>query len=309
MKRRLKKKPIIILVTLLVIFITAIIITLNYINYINSDKYKLLEAGYTEEDIVLINKKIKNIDDFLNIKYDKKTIKFIDKKYFNESNLTKYLKYYNENDYNEEEVIAIINTGNDKQIYEESKKTDINKNELMLVNKYNYLEKDYEPKGGLTKISSMYAYGDNEVATEIYDILKDMFKAANKDGIKLIVNSAYRDYETQVATYNYYEHNFGKQYAIDYVAKPGFSEHQTGYVLDIFTPGETSRTFYLSDGSKWLENNAYKYGFILRYPEGKEYLTGYNYESWHYRYVGIEAAKIIKEENLTYEEYYTYYIK
>ena len=68
-------------------------------------------------------------------------------------------------------------------------------------------------------------------------------------------------------------------------------------------------TFENSDGFKWMQENAYKYGFILRYPKDKEYITGYIYEPWHYRYVGISAATTIKNEGLTFEEYYEYYVK
>ena len=80
------------------------------------------------------------------------------------------------------------------------------------------------------------------------------------------------------------------------------------------TPSFTSisdlrNNFEESDAFKWLQDNAYKYGFILRYPKDLEYLTGYNYESWHYRYVGIEAATYIHENNITYDEYYAYFIE
>ena len=308
MKRRVKKKPIIIICIFIILLIGSIVLY-NYINYINSNEYKLLEKGYTENEVNLITKNIKNIDKIIDMKYDNDIIKFMDKKYFIEDNLDKYLSFDKNTDYEIDEIIAFINIGNDKKEYEDSVKANLSLNELMLVNKYNYLDKDYKPEGGLTLINSTYAYGKNEVATNIYDYLKDMFKAASNDGIKLIVNSGYRSYESQESTYSYYENNLGSDYATKYVARPGFSEHQTGYVLDIFSPGETTKTFHLSDAYKWLVDNSYKYGFILRYPEDKKFLTGYEYESWHYRFVGIDAAKKIKNENITYEEYYTYYLK
>ena len=92
-------------------------------------------------------------------------------------------------------------------------------------------------------------------------------------------------------------------------ALPGYSEHQTGLAFDVMTSTSTTETFENTKEYEWLKNNAYKYGFILRYPKDKEDITGYAYESWHYRYVGKEIAKKIKEENITYDEYYAYYIE
>ena len=94
---------------------------------------------------------------------------------------------------------------------------------------------------------------------------------------------------------------------MDYRA--GYSEHQTGLALDIVTYGASMDTFENTDEFKWLSDNAYKYGFILRYPKGKEKLTGYSYESWHYRYVGKDVAKKIHDLDITYDEYYAYYIE
>ena len=93
----------------------------------------------------------------------------------------------------------------------------------------------------------------------------------------------------------------------DYASRPGFSEHQTGLALDIVTDNIIGNEFENTDEFKWLQENAHLYGFILRYPKDKEYITGYNYESWHYRYVGKELATKIKESGLTYDEYYAYY--
>ena len=79
--------------------------------------------------------------------------------------------------------------------------------------------------------------------------------------------------------------------------------------LDVGTSKTTLGTFENTKEFTWIKNNAHKYGFILRYPKDKEYITGYNYEPWHYRYVGIDAAKVIYENNLTFEEYYSYYVE
>ena len=119
----------------------------------------------------------------------------------------------------------------------------------------------------------------------------------------------YRSYEYQVNLYNKYVENDGIKEADTYSARPGYSEHQTGLCVDVYD-GEIDYTnFEKSDSYNWMQENAYKYGFILRFPKGKENLTGYQYESWHYRYVGKKIAKYIKENDLTLEEYYAKFIE
>ena len=104
----------------------------------------------------------------------------------------------------------------------------------------------------------------------------------------------------------------GFQQAETFSARAGHSEHQTGYAVDVTTPAVAQQNLGAFEYTKeftWMANNAHKFGFILRFPNGKSNITGYIYEPWHYRYVGVDAAKQIKEENLTLEEYYAYYIK
>ena len=123
-----------------------------------------------------------------------------------------------------------------------------------------------------------------------------LFNASLLDNIHLTVFSAYRSYEYQESLYNKEDNTF--------VAAPGTSEHQTGTALDIANIN-TGLTIHFDETKEsiWLQNNAYKYGFIQRYPKGKEHITGYPYESWHYRYVGKEAAKDIMASGLCLEEY------
>ena len=101
--------------------------------------------------------------------------------------------------------------------------------------------------------------------------------------------------------YNNYVKRDGAQNADRYSARPGYSEHQTGLAFDI---NYADSRFEGTDQAIWLAENAYKYGFILRYPEGKEHITGYMYEPWHYRYIGVENAAKIFASGLTLEEYY-----
>ena len=109
--------------------------------------------------------------------------------------------------------------------------------------------------------------------------------------------------------YNDYVKKNGFNWAEKWSARPGFSEHQTGLALDIVSKNSDFNNFEDTNEYKWLVNNSYKYGFILRYPSDNYHLTGYNFESWHFRYVGIEAATKMHDEGLTFEEYYEYYVK
>ena len=108
--------------------------------------------------------------------------------------------------------------------------------------------------------------------------------------------------------YDEYKDLKGEEYADEYAARPDYSEHQSGLALDIITYGASGETFDTTDAFKWLQKNAHKYGFILRYPKDKEDITGYAYESWHYRYLGKDLATKVKKSGLTYDEYYAYYL-
>lgn len=133
---------------------------------------------------------------------------------------------------------------------------------------------------------------------------EEMARAATADGLELVAFSTFRSYDYQVQLYNDYVARDGKDAADRYSARPGFSEHQTGLAFDISGPGGIDfGTFGETKEGKWLRDNAHRFGFILRYPEGKEHITGYMYESWHFRYVGKEIAPTIYEKQLTLEEY------
>ena len=101
----------------------------------------------------------------------------------------------------------------------------------------------------------------------------------------------------------------GLPFTQTYVAYPGHSEHQTGLALDVIAPGGTLNGFKNTQQFVWMRDNAHRFGFILRYGDGMEYITGYKFEPWHYRYVGVDAATFIYENDLTFEEYYAYYVK
>ena len=155
---------------------------------------------------------------------------------------------------------------------------------ILIVNKDIALPNTYNP--GLNK-KMMLAYFC-------------MKMCALKQNIKLCIVSGFRSYKYQEKIYNEYVKEYGKQKTNTFSAKPGHSEHQTGLAIDIC---DDSDDFIGTKEDKWLQKNAYKFGFIVRYPKGKEHITGYKYEPWHIRYVGKKHAKRIYDKKLTLEEY------
>ena len=178
----------------------------------------------------------------------------------------------------------------------------------ILVNKYYYLDEDYIPEN-LEKISTTYALSDMRMVKEAKEAFEEMAKAAKKEKLNIIAMSTYRSYEYQVDLYNRYKKQDGEEKADTYSGRPGHSEHQTGLAADIYN-GQTNYTsFEKTKEFTWMSDHAHEYGFILRFPKDKEKETGYEYESWHYRYVGKEIATYIKENNISFEEYYATIIK
>lgn len=162
---------------------------------------------------------------------------------------------------------------------------------LLIVNKAYSLPEDYDP-------------GLKEDVEKSFNLMKSEMA---RDGLDIKIISGYRSYKDQEKTYNSQVKAYGKEEADRVAAKPGFSEHQTGYALDLFTNDDSvtvSNSFDSTREAEWLEKNSYKYGFILRYPKDKEEITGYAHESCHFRYVGPELAKKLFETGQTIEEYY-----
>ena len=157
-------------------------------------------------------------------------------------------------------------------------------NGVLLVNKDYSLPQDYDPK----------------VNNEAYSALKKMQADAIALGLDLSLISGYRSYKKQKDLYNSYVKQDGEEKANTYSAKPGHSEHQTGLAFDI---GSVDRNFADTKEAKWIELNAHLYGFIVRYPKGKTNITGYIYEPWHVRYLGIDTAAKVYNSGLCLEEY------
>lgn len=308
--RRIKIVPIIVVMSIILVIIIGGIGLKKFIDYRNSYDYKLSKIGYQTEEITRIKKlNNKQIGTILKMEYNKNIDDFIKQKYFIFDYLTDYLKYYKDNnDESIKDIVSIVNVGTNRDHYTKTKATDMNKEDLILVNKYNHLDKDYEPDD-LVNIPLQYAYDDNKVREHVYEAFKDMWYAASKEDLTLIVTSSYRSYKEQEQIHKSYANQKGQEWADSVSARPGYSEHQTGLTLDIVTYNSTMDNFENTDEFKWLQKNSYKYGFILRYPKDKTYITGYDYESWHYRYVGKKVAKEIHDLDITYDEYYAYYLK
>ena len=194
-----------------------------------------------------------------------------------------------------------------KQYEDKIKAKNLNKTNI-LVNKYYYLEEDYVPDD-LKPIKKQYALDGMKLVEEACNAFENMAKAAEKENLTIVAMSAYRSYSYQVNLYNRYVKSDGKEAADTYSGRPGHSEHQTGLAVDVYNQKETYTNFEKTKEFTWMQNHASEYGFILRFPKNKENETGYIYESWHYRYVGVEIAKYIKEHNISYEEYYATIIK
>lgn len=197
-----------------------------------------------------------------------------------------------------EAVVLHVNMDQDCAFYENIE-TVLDPDSLsVLVNKNHILPDGYVPE--LEALG--YGYGSGSLRPEAAQAFRTMADAARKDGISLHSVSAYRSYTTQQSTYNRYL-KYNRQAVVDtFSARPGHSEHQTGLALDINTANVQAH-FENTPAYAWLKEHCAEYGFTLRYLQGKEAVTGYRFEPWHYRYVGAEAAKVCMDQGITYEEY------
>lgn len=243
------------------------------------------------------------------ITYDSSTIKIIKSDYFINDYLNRYTDYAKKNsDLKIEKIISNVNANLDYEYYTNTSSADLSKGNLILVNKYYKLDSNYVPSD-LVTIDSKYGVS-RQMQKEAYEAFIKMFEAARKEGLHFYAVSPYRSYSYQQQLYNNYVNSDGKKNADTYSARPGYSEHQTGLAIDVMASGtSTLNDFGNTKEYTWLCKNAHKYGFILRYPKGKEDITGYIYEPWHYRYLGINVATKVYESGLTYDEYYAYYVR
>ena len=271
----------------------------NFVSLTNS----LIDKGYNAKEIngILKNSSEDDVLEFLKLDYQEGIDNYLQFDFFKLSNYQEYIDYKKENNIDYENIVINVNIGLNKNYYEDAN-TISDFSTTMLVNKYNGLDKDFVPSD-LVSVDKEYAIDSKQKANrKMYEAFIKMSDDCKKEtGYKVIFRSGYRDYKSQEDTYNLYLKTYGKKYAEVYAAHAGFSEHQTGLAVDI--KAESSNTFAGTKESNWLSKNAHKYGFILRYKKETEDITGYKYESWHYRYVGSIAEKVY-ESNMTYDEYY-----
>ena len=283
MKRKLKIKKL----NLIIIILSLILCSILIINTVS-----LFQNKQSPEEIEL-NKKLKKLNNI-----DKKI------KYFNYNKIDRYIAYKNKNKtLSNKKVITHVNIGIDQPPYKNSIETTYLNKIYILVNKYNHLSEQYIPKD-LELVSNEYSTGNVQLIKEAKNQFEIMSSSAKKENLNVIAFSGYRDYTYQKNLYNTYLQKDSQEKVDTYSARAGYSEHQTGLSVDIYNGIDDYNNFEQTKEFKWLKDNAHKYGFILRYPKNKELETQYQYESWHYRYVGIDIATYIKKHNISFDEYY-----
>lgn len=175
---------------------------------------------------------------------------------------------------------------------------------LMLVNDKYWLDKEFIPanlESANIPFSGSASEEEKQMEYEAAKALEKLVASALDEGIYLYGVSGYRSFKLQQHIYDVNVSNNGQEYTNSYIAIPGRSEHQTGLSMDI---GDSSGNLIEKEKQVgWIRDNSYKYGFIVRYPKGKDKITGYSYEPWHIRYVGCDIAKEIYNKNITFEEY------
>src|SRR5690625_210344 len=180
---------------------------------------------------------------------------------------------------------------------------------LSVANKDFALSGEYEPIDLTIPDVTFPFSGDDpkkQLRKEAADALEELFSSAEEDNIHLFAVSGYRSYERQESIFAANVEQDGEEHANTYSAKPGESEHQTGLVMDISSEDvgfDLTTDFGATTEGEWVKSHSHEYGFIIRYPKGKEDITEYQYEPWHLRFVGVEAATKIKENEETLEEY------
>lgn len=222
----------------------------------------------------------------------------------------RYINYKKEHQsYRWEEVITYVNLGLDYEFYSNVQNISNPFSLEVLVNKYNRLPGNYTP-ADLEMIKPCFNTGGLVLRHDARISFEIMCDAAAEVGILLEAISTFRSfiYQNQVYLKNFTQELDISEYQLirDKVsARAGHSEHQTGLAVDI---NDLEQTFEATPEGRWLAANSNRYGYILRYPKGKEHITGYDYEPWHFRYIGLKIADKVYHSGLTYDEYYARYL-
>lgn len=284
-------------------------VKINFVDHKNLIKNinTLLDKGYSNSDVNIIlshgddndvtefskRERVRYLEEFYELSYAK--LKYYDR----------YLAYTDSTGEDEKTTVIHVNLNMDKTEYDDAVSVDKFGYD-MLVNKFHALDNSFEVVD-LISVPMDYSGGEEYKANRVaITALTQMFEAAKVDGLEMVVNSAYRSYDDQLELIEYYRKWYGDNYVNKCVARAGYSEHQTGLAFDI---GSTSsKVFADSKEYQWMQENCYKYGFILRFTKKAEGITGYKSEPWHYRYVGKEIAEYIHNHKITFEEYYAMFL-
>lgn len=224
--------------------------------------------------------------------------------YYEKENLERYQIYHGTHEsLAPEDIVWRVNMELDKPFYTLLEKNDVaQRASTLLVNKYHPLPKTYVPEN-LTILA-----GEHYVAADAYQAYERMRQDMAKLGLSIKAITAYRSYDYQEQMYHSMLAN-GEQESVDaQIARPGYSEHQTGRAIDIGATNGSKR-FQETEEAGWIETHGHQYGFIIRYPKDQEQITGYIHEPWHVTYVGVDIATMMKENGIaTLEEYVAKYI-
>ena len=308
----MKKKSLLLIFACLILFINITPMN-DQVMYQTLDLHHQLKAlGYHDEDLKLLNERLtmNQINRIIEEGILKKHLfPYLEFQYFNFEAFDAYEELRNRynmthlhamNAYNHPYIMTNFYNAMQKAVHLNS--------HLVLVNKNYYLTPCYVPEDLVfAKDLHLVIASDthrNYVHIDVYYALKDLFSDAKRQGIYLYLSNGYRSFARQ--EFLYYQYALDGRNADFFSARPGHSEHQTGLAVDITSQSVNYllvQEFENTKEGKFLAKNAHKYGFILRYPKNKTYMTGYAFEPWHLRYVGVEAATIIYENNLVFEEY------
>ena len=282
------------------------------IDFVETDDFadkvnKYLNIGYKASEVNNIFKlSSKNQEKILNLSKQKDFSDYLSFRNFDINNLERYEEYKKENkDEDLQTVVTHVNLNLDKEFYTDTERIENPDEITTLINKFHYVDKDFVPKDLVTLFDSKIGAKLVRVAAEAYE---KFIETAKNDGITLESTTAYRSYSFQNTLYTNYVAEDGQEKADTYSARPGTSEHQLGLAVDLNDPNVSGARLDDKD-FKWVKENSYKYGFILRYLEEFVPVTGYMEEPWHIRYLGVDLATKVYKSGLTYDEYYDMYLK
>ena len=294
--------------TLAALFVLLVMVkSCQGIAYNFTNECKIYKLGYTiDEAKTLVATLSEAQEDTLiaHQEHDTIAIPVLGMRYFIDDNFSRYLAFHKKDSTSVplDVIVALVNVGYDRDRESSAVPCDTSKGQLMLVNGRHYLDENYKPEN-LATFSMDYCYENQRAQSVVVDAFMVMQQACKEQtDAQLMVNSAYRSYQDQIGTY--------KRNPKGYAARAGSSEHQTGYAIDVTSRQHPMRwPFDTSVEGVWMREHCHDYGFILRYPKRQSQIFGFAYEPWHLRYVGKDVAKCIHDEDITFDEYYAYYIE